>query len=196
MSKIQVCEYCGKEIPAGSRKRKYCSESCARKAEADRLQKTSSGSYKRVEDSRAVMKKRDFIMAAYGGKCALCGWQMWKTPFFFRGKYYETNGLEIHHILPVKDGGSSEWNNLILLCPNCHKAADAGLISEETLHGLQKEEPIAIGGPITYISPAERKRYFKEAYKNLPDEEKSKTFFSDILWESDYTGLATEVGNG
>ena len=28
--------------------------------------------------------------------------------------------LEVHHIVPLKDGGINELENLALLCPNCH----------------------------------------------------------------------------
>lgn len=31
-----------------------------------------------------------------------------------------TNGLEVHHIIPISKGGKDERKNLILLCSNCH----------------------------------------------------------------------------
>lgn len=46
-------------------------------------------------------------------------------------------GCELHHIIPISEGGSNEMENLILLCPNCHKEADVGLISEEILRKAQ-----------------------------------------------------------
>jgi 5-methylcytosine-specific restriction endonuclease McrA len=36
----------------------------------------------------------------------------------------ETNSLEIHHIIPVCKGGSDSPNNLITLCPTCHRMID------------------------------------------------------------------------
>ena len=45
---------------------------------------------------------------------------------------------EIHHITPVQEGGTDEWNNIILLCPNHHKAADLGLIDREELRAHTK----------------------------------------------------------
>jgi len=33
--------------------------------------------------------------------------------------------LQIHHIVPKSLGGSDELNNLIILCPNCHKIIHA-----------------------------------------------------------------------
>lgn len=32
----------------------------------------------------------------------------------------ETNELQVHHIVPVSDGGNDELSNLVLLCHNCH----------------------------------------------------------------------------
>ena len=32
----------------------------------------------------------------------------------------ETNELQVHHIVPVSDGGDDELSNLVLLCHNCH----------------------------------------------------------------------------
>lgn len=32
----------------------------------------------------------------------------------------ETNELQVHHIVPVSDGGNDELINLVLLCHNCH----------------------------------------------------------------------------
>jgi 5-methylcytosine-specific restriction endonuclease McrA len=32
----------------------------------------------------------------------------------------ETNELQVHHIVPVSDGGNDELSNLVLLCHSCH----------------------------------------------------------------------------
>lgn len=39
--------------------------------------------------------------------------------------------LEVHHIVPVSEGGSDRISNLITLCPNHHAMAHRGLISRE-----------------------------------------------------------------
>ena len=54
------------------------------------------------------------------------------------GRIQTCNGCEIHHIVPLSKGGKSEWDNLILLCPNCHKMADNGVIDVETLKSKHK----------------------------------------------------------
>lgn len=35
-----------------------------------------------------------------------------------------TTGLEVHHIIKVKHGGTNEMDNLITLCSSCHRAID------------------------------------------------------------------------
>ena len=40
---------------------------------------------------------------------------------------------EIHHIVPRREGGPNERSNLIVLCPNHHRKADAGAISRSKL---------------------------------------------------------------
>lgn len=40
---------------------------------------------------------------------------------------------DVHHITPRSEGGPNEPNNLIVLCPNCHRKADSGAISKSKL---------------------------------------------------------------
>lgn len=42
---------------------------------------------------------------------------------------------EVHHIKPRSEGGPNEPNNLIVLCPTCHRKADRGGISRTKLRG-------------------------------------------------------------
>lgn len=43
----------------------------------------------------------------------------------------ELNAIhEVHHIVPVKQGGSDDDNNLILICSNCHKVVGAYINGE------------------------------------------------------------------
>lgn len=45
--------------------------------------------------------------------CEICDW-----------KY----GVDIHHITPVRHGGTNGFNNLVALCPNHHRLADKKLL--------------------------------------------------------------------
>lgn len=42
---------------------------------------------------------------------------------------------EVHHIQPRSEGGANEPENLIVLCPTCHRKADNGGISRTKLSG-------------------------------------------------------------
>jgi 5-methylcytosine-specific restriction endonuclease McrA len=56
-----------------------------------------------------------YVVQRAGGHCQLCGGE---APF------KDKNGdpyLEIHHAVPIRDGGSDSAENLIALCPNCHR---------------------------------------------------------------------------
>lgn len=54
---------------------------------------------------------REAVYRAYDNTCTRCGF----TVPALRG-----GGNVVHHIVPVKQGGSHELSNLTLLCPNCH----------------------------------------------------------------------------
>jgi predicted HNH restriction endonuclease len=87
-------------------------------------------------------KIRDNVLYAYGFKCAICGWGAFEDgrDFWSNGRYYRSNGTEIHHIVAVKDGGTDNPENLILLCPNCHKKADIGILSRSFLRNHTVED--------------------------------------------------------
>ena len=71
--------------------------------------------YKQRKDiSGSTVKK---VYDKYGGSCAECG---------------GTETLNIHHIKSVKDGGGNGFDNLVLLCAECHKKAH----SPDTVSGL------------------------------------------------------------
>lgn len=77
-----------------------------------------------------------------GHRCTLCG-----APW-----------LEIHHIDPLGNGGETTYDNLIVLCPNCHTRVHSENIpsSQELRHYKLKQE-IAYGLPIlTKISSKEK----------------------------------------
>lgn len=49
--------------------------------------------------------------------------------------------LEVHHIEPRSEGGSNKPSNLIVLCPNHHRQADAGGISKTKLKAKVRRLP-------------------------------------------------------
>lgn len=40
---------------------------------------------------------------------------------------------DVHHITPRNEGGANSPDNLIVLCPNCHRKADRGVMSQSKL---------------------------------------------------------------
>lgn len=56
-------------------------------------------------------------------KCQFCSTKILKA----NGKYY----IEACHIKPKAKGGEDSLNNILILCPNCHKLFDYGLRKEE-----------------------------------------------------------------
>ncbi len=50
-----------------------------------------------------------------------------------------TEFLDVHHIVPEIIGGTNRLDNLIVLCPKCHAAADNQEITEEELQSWIKD---------------------------------------------------------
>ena len=123
---MKKCPICGNNFTPSANSQKYCSLICARKAETE---KNISHIKSRNKDRQTIDKK---LIDAYYHKCAICNWSIpsWK-PFY--KKHEPMNGLQYHHIIPVSEGGNNNSENIILLCPNCHKMAHAGLITIDEL---------------------------------------------------------------
>ena len=138
----KICAVCGKEIPSTrkSNRVKYCSEKCAR--EAQKKQQI----HRIADRANRLGSKRWDAYWRYDFRCALCGWRITEERWVWhKGKMQYSRGLEVHHIVPVAEGGTEEEQNLIVLCPNCHKKADWGLISrgelkEHTFNSFQPTE--------------------------------------------------------
>ena len=126
---MKSCKYCGKKIPENRRSNSvFCSEYCQRRAFSN---------HKIISERTKRLKPiRERKLAAHEGKCAICGWSA-KSPVL------RSNGCELHHIIPVAEGGTEEWNNIILLCPNCHRLAHSGIIARQQLIQYLVTESIA-----------------------------------------------------
>lgn len=68
-------------------------------------------------------RARQDVIERQHGRCASCGC----TCAEWTGDRWSTRGLggEVHHIVPLREGGSNAPGNLALLCTRCHRAADA-----------------------------------------------------------------------
>ena len=129
MSKI--CPICGCSFVPRSNVQTYCSPKCQRKSQ-------TSKSYEAIRKRNAVQQKVRYkhdLYAAFHYKCAICGWRL-------PDENKANHGCQMHHIKSVADGGTNDETNLVLLCPNCHKMAHSGFISDEELykHTFTKEK--------------------------------------------------------
>lgn len=94
--------------------------------------------YERLKYRAKNQKKLREIARYYNCRCAICGWHL-PTITPKSDKQYQ-GGCDLHHIIAYKDGGEETPDNLILLCPNCHKLADLGIISKDELREYVKTE--------------------------------------------------------
>ena len=129
----RICPVCGKEFTPNSGSQIYCCPQCARKAGVEKNRP-------RI-DMRTAMKAKQnpYLLYAFNFECAVCRWSLpsFDTP---NGGMEPAAGCEMHHIVPVAEGGSNKADNLILLCPNCHKLAHAGYYSKDFLRTLTHTE--------------------------------------------------------
>ena len=129
-----VCKNCGREFTythTRGIKRSYCSEACQRNGTT---KKSYQGNPSKLK-SRNIPRVKWNVLIRYDCRCAICGWELSseKNIFDAKGRSLLSRGNEIHHIVAVEDGGTSTEDNLILLCPNHHKQANAGILSEQAL---------------------------------------------------------------
>ena len=123
----KVCPECGKAFMPKSNAQKYCSQTCSRKQYRDVDYIMGKQKWK------ARNHAAENIYMAYRSQCAVCGWHLSKAHYHSQ----MSGGCEIHHITPSAKGGSDDYSNLILICPNCHREAHEGNYSEEFLHQHQ-----------------------------------------------------------
>jgi len=62
-------------------------------------------------------------------KCMRCGWS--EAP------------CDTHHIIPKESGGKYSISNGIILCPNCHRLANFGILSVDELKAIKLKVNIA-----------------------------------------------------
>ncbi len=81
--------------------------------------------------------------------------------------------VDIHHIVPWDQCHSHDYDNLIALCPNCHRRADAGEIDRISLR-LYKAHTVAAFGigaqpPMDAIGPSRLSSWEKTTIRELHD---------------------------
>ncbi len=89
--------------------------------------------------------------------------------------------LEIHHIKELCDGGLTEYENLIVLCPNCHTRVHAdGIPKSEELRHYKVKQEIAYELPILSKLTSDERDFL-----NLVEgkEDVEKIVFSQRVWK-------------
>ena len=103
------CIVCNNIFDSKSTTTKYCSSQCKSKHYRDLIKTNENGTRK--------LQKILLLLP-----CANCQWNI--------------SSRDIHHIIPSCEGGKNEMNNLITLCPNCHRMAHRKLLSKNKLQEL------------------------------------------------------------
>lgn len=87
----------------------------------------------RTSERYVPSKIEDMLCELSGHKCTICG-----APW-----------IELHHILPLEKGGKTEYENLIVLCPNCHTRVHKENIPNQTqLRHYKLKQEIAYELPV------------------------------------------------
>lgn len=82
--------------------------------------------------TRNLAAIRDYVVQRAAGHCQLCGCE---APFKDRrGLPF----LEAHHVVPFHDGGTDTPDNLVALCPNCHRKLEvsAAAVDQQKLQKI------------------------------------------------------------
>jgi predicted HNH restriction endonuclease len=107
---MKKCKHCEKEIP---NRNVFCDNICQReyqykKTITEWLSGVSIMSINAIKISNHIRK---YLLEIHNSKCEKCGWSM-------VNKYTNKVSLEIDHI--DGDSQNNKFENLQLLCPNCH----------------------------------------------------------------------------
>ena len=139
--KIKKCKYCSKEFT--NDKSEYCSSNC-------KFLKTVDDKYKIYIDrwingleiggdtlgyGKVSNRVKRYLFEKFNNKCSLCGWSK-VNPIT------NTIPLEVEHI----DGNcqNHSFNNLTLLCPNCHSLTSGHSTSKGNGRRYYREKYIKI----------------------------------------------------
>lgn len=117
------CPHCGRVAPPG--KRCDCRPRRRREATAADATRREREPWRDSYSKPGYQRARQVAIGRTSGRCASCG----KECAVFDGRRWITRGMdgEVHHRVPLRDGGTDEAGNLVLLCKSCHALADAAL---------------------------------------------------------------------
>lgn len=107
------CLKCEGEIPITSKSLKYCSVRCSTlflksqwKKRTREKRNAYNRAYRKLGKRHPTSASRASLVSRLGGKCERCE---------------SRNKIDLHHIRPLRFGGTNETRNLLLLCKPCHQ---------------------------------------------------------------------------
>lgn len=110
---MSKCIKCSCDIPVGRRSERYCSLHCAKlflKAQSKKRNREKVNEYHRRYRKLGVrhisMERRKELVQRLGARCERCGVGV---------------RIDVHHIKPLRLGGTNDYRNLLLLCRTCHQ---------------------------------------------------------------------------
>jgi len=96
----------------------YCSTTCQSEHRIKRNETRSTA-------ERGVMQRiKSKTKQERGNRCQVCSW--------------EQATCDVHRIIPESQGGENIPDNLIVVCPNCHRLAHNNELSEQQLRKIVK----------------------------------------------------------
>ena len=126
------CQQCGETFKT-ARKRKYCSEECAKK-----FSNTTSWRVREMKLQNALVDRDISLNRLYerdNGICYICGKQCDWNDYEMRGETFiaGNNYPSVEHIKPLSKGGKHEWKNVKLahrLCNTVKGAREIPLVAQ------------------------------------------------------------------
>lgn len=118
----KVCPTCKNSFQSWrAARKKYCSVTCWQAHRSIAMRGAGHPRFvgENSNGDRATFSK--FVKGLIDDRCALCDWQL--TP------------NDVCHIIPCARGGENTLDNVVILCPNHHRAFDTGLIALSSLEG-------------------------------------------------------------
>lgn len=179
------CVWCGKEFKKNSAIHKYCSRECGQYARTNKYKKSRDAHkmviYENVKEKVTYLIERgrekgdDFlgktidyweinsgknipesirktVLERDNEECYICG-----------DKQIE---LQIHHIIKRRLGGSNDIDNLITLCPSCHRHIETGDIDHAINKCYQKTIKTGKEDKINYYQV---KTFLRNIFEDIAD---------------------------
>lgn len=130
---LRSCQYCGRIHDAA-----YLCPQKAKRIKARQSYKKASG--KKIQAFRRSEKwKKKSIEIRTRDKycCQICRRNLYEAE-----RQYETEGISVHHIMPLAKNWDMRLNNdnLISLCQRHHEMAEKGKIPKEELRAIARQQ--------------------------------------------------------